>query len=260
MNWTEHLDKILDDIQASILSFLIKLGPFAVALMPSLFTGYAVYGIFKSEGRLLAILFAVIIALAVETVGIVSTHTAIELYNAWQLKQADWVKLALMVGLVPVYIICVSGTILYADEAFNDLVQALGVASPFLTCIVYIAVALARDLHRIKQQAKVKNELENKKELADLDWQREKERLEIELKHQEKLARIEAKSKRNVSHENIESKSVEAISPDEREIIARNKIQENPDISGAQLGRELGLSARMGQIIKKDIVETNGWH
>ena len=44
MNIPQFVDDILDDVQALLMSLLVKLGPFCVALMPALFTAYVSLG------------------------------------------------------------------------------------------------------------------------------------------------------------------------------------------------------------------------
>ena len=190
----QRFDCFLDAIQAILMSFLVKLGPFFVALMPALFTAYSIFYTFKPEaGPTLALCFAVVVGLAMETVGIVATHTAIDLYNAKQLGLVESVKFKLMSWLVPIYVLGVSSVIYFSEDAFTPLVKGLGIASPFLTCIVYIAVALARDLAQIAAKQSERDERQTILEDEQRVWERERERLQLEMKHEEKLARITAK-------------------------------------------------------------------
>jgi hypothetical protein len=156
--FTIRFDHFLDAIQAILMSCLVKLGPFFVALMPSLFTAYSIFHTFKDEaGDYLALFFAVVVGVAIETVGIVATHTAIELYTAKQQEIIEPVKFQVMAWLVPVYVIGVAAIVGFSEDAFTPLVKGLGIASPFLTCIVYIAVALSRDLLRIETKRSLIN-------------------------------------------------------------------------------------------------------
>lgn len=190
----QRFDHFLDAIQAILMSFLVKLGPFFVALMPALFTAYSIFYTFQQEaGATLALCFAVVVGLAMETVGIVATHTTIDLYNAKQQGIIEPVKFKVMGWLVPIYVLGVSSVIYFSEDAFTPLVKGLGVASPFLTCTVYVAVALARDLARIATMQTERNERQLVLEDEQRRWVQEKERIEIQLKHREKLARIEAK-------------------------------------------------------------------
>lgn len=194
----QEFDNLLDTVQAIILSFLLKLGPFFVALMPALFTAYAIYFTFRADaGEQLALVFAFVVGLAMETVGIVATHTATDLYNGVKRGTVDIGKFWLMVALVPVYVFGVAGVVYFSGDAFTDLVRSLGIASPFLTCIVYVAVALARDLISIKQteaeaekhnqaikERKLDHELTMEVQRMKLEHERkmEKDRLNAELK------------------------------------------------------------------------------
>jgi hypothetical protein len=188
----QHIDSFLDDIQAILLSFLVKLGPFFVALMPALFTGYAIFHTFEPEaGYHLSLAFALVVGLAIETVGIVATHTAIDLYNGWRSKSVDGIKVLLMVGMVPFYVAGVAGTVLFAQDAFSPLVWGLGIASPFLTCIVYIAVALARDLSNIKQKVEQGEQFQIETEKRKLDHELTMELQRMKLSHEQKLRRAE---------------------------------------------------------------------
>lgn len=200
----QRIDSFLDDIQAVLLSFLVKLGPFFVALMPALFTGYAIFYTFEKEaGRVLAIAFALTVALAIETVGIVATHTAIDLYNGWRSKAIDGIKVLLMIGLVPFYILGVAGTVWFAKEAFSQLVWALGIVSPFLTCIVYIAVALARDLTNIKQRVDNQQQVESEQSREDRAYKRDIERLKLRMEQERQLKEMEIAAQTQVEQSKI---------------------------------------------------------
>jgi hypothetical protein len=189
----KRFDRFLDAIQAILMSCLVKLGPFFVALMPALFTAYSIFHTFRDEaGDYLALFFAGVVGVAIETVGIVATHTAIDLYNAKQQAIIEPVKFQVMAWLVPTYVIGVAAVVGFSEDAFTPLVKSLGIASPFLTCIVYIAVALARDLSRIETKQAVIDERQATIEDEDRQWQRDKERLELEMKHQERLAKIQS--------------------------------------------------------------------
>lgn len=221
-NFTQRFDNVLDSIQSLLMSVLVKIGPFFVALMPALFMSYAIFSTFKTEaGKELAFAFAVVVGVAWETVGIVATHTATDLYNAMQRGVVQPVKFWLMVGLVPVYVLGVAGVIGFSQDAFTPLVKGLGVASPFLTAIVYIAVALARDLSNISQE-----ESQHSQHRSDLErierehnWQTEREERahkramelrQAEATERERLKELELNAKVRI----VEAKS-EALRPQE---------------------------------------------
>lgn len=185
---TKDFDNLLDNIQSMALSFLLKLGPFCVALMPALFTAYAIYHTFRTDaGQWLALTFAFVVGLGMETVGIVATHTATDLYNGSKRGIVDAGKFWLMVALVPVYVFGVAGVVYFSGDAFTDLVRSLGIVSPFLTCIVYVAVALARDLIRIQQNEASSSQHRADTERAELEYKRALEREKLSLEHERRL-------------------------------------------------------------------------
>lgn len=191
----KQFDNFLDAIQAILLSFLVKLGPFVVALMPALFTAYAIYKLFAPEaGRELALLFAVIVAIGIEAVGIISVHTAVDLYNGKVKGTITPGKYRLMVSLVPVYAIGVSLVVGFAHNSFGPLLTGLGVASPWFTVIVYIAVALARDLANIEQAEQSTSQRDIAREQDRLAHERAIERQRLQMEHQEKLKQMELRT------------------------------------------------------------------
>lgn len=193
MQLSVELNAMLDEIQAILLSFLIKLGPFAVALMPALFTAYAIFHTFKSEaGTELALLFAVVVGLALETVGIIATHISVDLYNGWQSGIIKPLKFWLMVALVPFYVFGVALVIYFSGTAFTPLVRSLGIASPFLTCVVYVAVALARDLSKIEQKEASISQHEWQLELEERRHKQALELRQLDLEQTRALRRIDA--------------------------------------------------------------------
>lgn len=263
------IDQILDDIQAILLSLLVKIGPFFVALMPALFVGYAIFIVFEASGPFLAFAFAITVGLAIETVGIVATHTAIDLYNGWRLGAVDVFKFLLMLSLVPFYIVAVSGTIWFAEKAFTPLVQGLGMASPVLTCIVYIAVALTRDLAEIKDEIK-------EKRLERRDARSESKRLELERFRieQETRAKVEiAKVKHSAALPNVAGRQTKergtlpewcGTLPEDRkhfrQLVESGDIQLPENITGAELAEHIPTvgSPRSGQNWLSDV--RNGNH
>lgn len=196
MRFSQRFDGWLDEIQAILLSILTKLGPFAVALMPALFTAYAIYYTYRPEsGENLALFFAIVVGLAMETVGIIATHTAIDLYNGKQAGVIEAGKFWLMVFLVPAYVLGVAGTVYYSENAFTPLVRNLGIASPFLTCIVYIAVALARDLSKIKQGQAEQHQQDTSMLQEDRAFQRQLKLKQMEQEQERKLREQELNAK-----------------------------------------------------------------
>lgn len=229
--FTQTFDNALDAIQFMLMSTITKLGPFTVALMPGLFTAYSVFHTFKDAGgNAFALIIAIVIALALETVGIKATHVATDLYNAMDEKLIQPVKFWLMLALIPVYVLAVAGLVYFSGDAFTPLVKGLGVASPFLTVIVYIAVALANDLKKIEaKQASVENK-QDTIEADDRQWEREKERIILEQKHQERLSKIDAKkvskSGVNLDNQNVNQTVQNGVKHDALDTVNLSKLEQ----------------------------------
>jgi len=233
-SFPQKFDGFLDAIQSILMSLLVKLGPFFVALMPALFTAYSIFHTFIDEaGYHLAVFFAVVVGLAIETVGIVATHTAIDLYNAKQQEIIEPIKFRVMAWLVPAYVIGVATVVGFSEDAFTPLVKGLGIVSPFLTCIVYIAVALARDLSRIEAKQSLIDERQVTIEDEDRQWQRDKERLELEMKHQERLAKIQAKNVKQTDAQSVNQTSQTVKEP------AKNHVFDAVNLSRTERKQQL---------------------
>ena len=231
--FTQLFDGFLDAVQSILLSVLVRIGPFFVALMPALFTAYSIYHTFKVEaGHELALFFAGVVGLAMETVGIIATHTAIDLYNAKQQGLIAPGKFRLLTWLIPVYVFGVAGVVAFSKDAFTPLVKSLGIASPFLTCVVYIAVALARDLADTRARQDAVEERETERENDERQFERKKELLELELKHKERMARIVQKTVKMPSNTTVKQ-------PDNR---TPNIYRHNPDAGVTEISRRLGVS------------------
>lgn len=242
-------DEILDLIQGILLSVLVKIGPFFVALMPAMFTAYATYHTFAIEAdHRLALFFGLVVGVAIETVGIVATHSAVDLYNAWQTGITQPIKFFVMAALVPVYVVTVALIVYFAPNAFTDLVRGLGIGSPFLTCIVYIAVALAGDIRRIEAKQEAIEDKQGALEADALVWEREKERLILEQKHNEKLARIEAKNRpiarpiERLELDDLPSNQGKNGKKEQNLDAVLMFLDGKPDASLAEIGRYIGRS------------------
>ncbi len=235
--FTKQFDNALDAIQSILMSILVKIGPFFVALMPALFTAYAIYHTFKGDaGPGLALFFGVTVALAMEATGIVAIHTSVDLYNAAEDKTIQPIKFWLMVALIPFYVGGVSLVIAFSQDAFTPLVKSLGIASPFLTTVIYVAVALRRDVTRIEAKQEQVEDKQAQLEADQREWERERERLEMELKHSEKLARIESKNRPGDRPKSVQEPSNKAASLD----AILDYLNANPDASLSKIGQHIG--------------------
>jgi len=172
----KEIEKYLQSTQYIILSFLIYLGPFVVALMPAAFVSISVYALF--DNWLLGIVVAFIVAVAIETVGILITHTSVKIYNAYRAGMVELGKLIALVSFVPIYIITTMATV-YFSESFGPIAHNLGMASPIFTTMVYFAIALLIDLKRVEGEAE---EIKATRRATNQDnraWKIEEKRAEL---------------------------------------------------------------------------------
>ena len=186
-------------IQEIVLSFLIRVGPLFIAAMPAMFTSWSVYHSFEPENKEIALWFAIVVGIAVEAVGILVVHTTVDLYASWKAGYSEKGKFVIMLLLVPIYVAVVSGTVYFSGDAFSGLVRNLGIASPFLTTITYTAVALTFEARRVQREMgkderaeEVKESQTRADELAEIQYQRDKELKQQDLVHAQELARIQA--------------------------------------------------------------------
>ena len=156
--------KVLNNTQDGLLALIVKLGPFIVALMPALFIGIAVYREFvKTEHISVAIAFAVIVPFAIESVGIISSHSIVELFNGWREGETHPAKLILVSLMGIIYILSVSGVIYWAKASFAEIIWALGLISPLMAYSAYIATNLLRD-HLRASESKAEEKAQNNKQ------------------------------------------------------------------------------------------------
>ena len=126
----QAIDEFFALIETILPSLVARLGPFVVALMPSLFTGYSVYEtLYQKAGAELAFIFALAVAVAIECAGIYLGHNAVRI-SGW-----GW----LLAGL---YVLGVWGIVVFGHAAFSGLSLGIGLFSPVLVLSVYISHAL----------------------------------------------------------------------------------------------------------------------
>lgn len=253
---TKEIERTLDLIQEILLSLLIKLGPFFVALMPSMFTGYSIYYSFEeSAGHRTALTFAFVVAVAVETVEIVITHIAVSLYNGWQERLIQPAKFWVMATMVPIAALTISLTIANSGEAFEPLIRSLGIASPFLTVMVNMAVALSRDLKGAV----------SKREREEAEIRQEKA-VQKERRHQEKLAKATVKNSSNSTVKDDNLTQINASRDEQKKRQMDNLIGiylDNPEAGVSQVARQVGLSRQtvynyLGELESGGVIHRNG--
>ncbi|MFC1976564.1 ArsR family transcriptional regulator [Chloroflexota bacterium] len=162
-----------------LLSFISRLGPFGVALMPAIFTAFSVYSSLKSvTGFLVAFVFAAIVAAGIESAGIYLGHNAVKLNNV-----AGWILAAL-------YLVAVCGIVLVGHVSFSSLALGIGLFSPVLVLAVYISHAMTLT----KQTTEAKTEtLEGEERRRQQAIEDEERALKLDLKRQREEAKIAAR-------------------------------------------------------------------
>jgi DNA-binding transcriptional ArsR family regulator len=162
-----------------LLSFISRLGPFGVALMPAIFTAFSVYSSLKPvTGSFTAFLFAVIVAAGIEAAGIYLGHNAVKLNN-----MGGWFLAAL-------YLVAVCGIVLVGHESFSGLGLGIGLFSPILVLAVYVSHAMTLS----KQEKLAKQEIEKvHQQQRSEKWEDEERALKLRLKEQRETAKIKAR-------------------------------------------------------------------
>lgn len=247
--YNSGFDRALAVLQGWILSILKRLGIFAVAAMPATFTSVAVYILLlNSPTPELALPISIIVGFALETVGIVIVHIAAELYNGMRDGKIAPAKFKLLAGLVPVYGLLVSLIVWFSESAFSDLVRAIGIASPWLAIIIYIAIALANDLETILgREARI--------ERRELDLQeserRRQQRLEDdELAHRREMERLRLTQDHELSLRQLTAQASVADDKRQRDDVdydairqtLYNLLREGNNVSPTRFGEEHGVS------------------
>lgn len=255
-----EIENLFEALQDIFIAALIRFGPYIVASIPAIFTGTSVAA---THGNVIGS----VVGIGLEVTVLLSVYAASTLYDQ-KLMSKFW----FMVWLFPFYFVGISLAILYPTST------GLGLIAPILTIICYIAGMFIREVGKDRKRA-MTNEAEEKRIIekqteaerqsqeqtnqVELEHKHELERLALELKHTEKLARIEAKKSEKTPRNKPTKKRIPKIQKRE---ISLNIIRENPEISGAELGRQLEVSERTGQTIISEfessgliIKNGNGW-
>lgn len=184
------------NVQAMIFYPFQRLGPFAVALMPALFTGHSVYTWYASNnGWWLAVTISVVVAVAMEAVNINVVHTSLDLFENGQKGKG-----VLMAFFSVVVMALVSSVIGLSENGLSPLIKSLAVASPWLTGIVYLAVGMAQSIHYERQQTELARDDERQQRAMDRELERQIRLQELENKQQIALAKIDAKKDAKNTH------------------------------------------------------------
>jgi hypothetical protein len=197
-----------------------------------------------------------IVGAGLEALGITASKTAMRMYRAF--KDQMTTRGELLTSILTVFFyITLTGIILYNDDSLTGLASALSLTSPLLSVTLYVVTGFNTDLQRREEKRKNleerKEQISHEMELADvedhrkrLEMKREQEMIAFKAQQEAKLQKVLAKA------------TTPQLSAQERDRVARQLLRQNPNISGVDLARQLGVSDRMGQIIKSQISSNGG--
>lgn len=227
-------------------------GMLSVPLIPAALTALSLIFTIKEWDTWAATTLAIITVIALESLGIVASKTALRLYRAWQDELTLFRDFLAAVIATAAYAILVL-IIIVGGHTLPEALIMIGAVSPFLAIATYVVIGLGIDLQeRVdhKEQAlDFERKIDNEIKIADLEDYKARLNLERELKREAHRAKLEAKYSKN-SHPKL--------TPQQARTQARQILNDNPDISGAELGRLLGRSERNGQDILNELQEGQG--
>ncbi len=211
----------------------------------------------STEHLWLAIPAGVGAAIGLEAVGIYAGHVTSEFYHAGDRR---WLATAVIM-------------LAYVGIGVAELWDTVGATIFIISPLVYTLVALkntatneaaeAADIQKAaaaRKDEKEDDEISRRRRVEDAErlHRQQIERQQLGQSHAAKMARIEAKRKAEVPEIKTE---VPAIVPVAETDVSKNGtsnrqraeliISTSPSISGAELGRQLGVSGRQGRNLKK---------
>ncbi len=230
-------DSSLKKIEDALLALISRIGPFFVALIPASFTAVSVYSIFHADDPRLAWYLALVTAIGIEVSGIKIIHTAVDMYRA----RSGWKAFIMTVSSLA-YAVIVAAIVYNADDALEPIIRGLGIGSPFLALMVYLAVAFSREVEHVEV-------IEAETVSDDKTFEREMKRRKLELKHEETMAHISVSSV---------SKSVSPGTPvthldDTPFDTATQALLDWPDATVAQIVNQTGVSRSTVNRAKKQL-------
>lgn len=246
------VDSTLGTISQNIVSLAMLLGTLTVAAVPALFTGYSIYALTAEVwGETMAQGAGWVFAIGLEAVGMVTSNVALKLYRAWREGQVILEEFLVTIALMIVYVVAVVLIIAFVENLPLTL-QAVGIGSPFLAVVLYIARGLYLDhMSREIGRRMIENQqrdVEREQASEERQHRREMERLRIEQGHQRKLEqiRLEAERGRNLPETFRQEKEAPASLPgwlpvlpdnlkDFRQLIEAGDLILPPGLTGSDL-------------------------
>jgi hypothetical protein len=231
VNVLERIESVVTDIAA-------KVGPM-IAPIP---TAYAI-GTSVVENLAWPVWVAILAGGAIELLGLATVNTALTLreYNANKRKSDPRAPFGLAASLAGVYLV-----VAVALAVVLDVVEALATWTPAifpLLSLCGVTVLAVRSDHRRRVSGIAEAKAEASRKRAE---RRNRKRTEI---------RAEAGRKPAGTLAEMESESIGIPgSPEERKTRAKAILARDPDVSGTELGRRLGVSGRQGRNLKAELL------
>lgn len=193
----EGLDAIVSTLGTNIISFATLAGTVTMAAVPALFTGTSVYILTRPAwGEQMARIAGWTTAIGVEAVGMVASHVALKLYRSWRDKQTTGLEFVLAICLMVIYILTVAGIVLFV-EGLSGTLQAIGVGSPVLATVLYVARGLYLDVRFREVQSRIRARKQQAEDEAaakrDAELEAELKRLRAQQSHELKMRELELK-------------------------------------------------------------------
>lgn len=229
----QAIDAVSTTVKQNMASFLAIVASLAIPAVPAIFAANGVYTLTSNWSDHWRLSVTLATACAVEGAGLYLSLLATKTYSAWRKGAASIKEIKAMASAVVIYTLIAIALILFSDVSLA--LKLVIIFIPILGIAFYVGIGFETDLA---------NRLD---EIAD-----EKKR-KIAEKQAQKVAQLEAKKSR------IEAPKVGKITPisqvekSQWRPLAREIFADNPQISGAELGRRIGASERTGQMILAEL-------
>jgi hypothetical protein len=248
INFSKFIENRITNIQSSdsfAFAAAIGLGPWIVPLGPAIIFGYAMFVSAPVGMAEFRIVTAVAVAIGLIGAGAVSSHNAI--------VSSGWRPWSLVIGYISLEIIG-----LWLMSVSFD-VKVIGTVASLLTLIVYLSRSMKKEIDGGRAETKavevIKRDFQIEQARLNAEHRRTMKSQAAELKHAEKMAKIEAaQSSGNLpaiadTNGNLPEwlpELPESLSHF-RKMVGSGAAILPDDMTGAELGRLIGKSARTGQ-------------
>ena len=225
----QGIDALATTVKTNMASFMAILAAIAIPFVPAIFAANGVYvqtANWSEDWRKWA---AIATATAIEGAGMFLSILATKTYSAWQKKAATLREVYAMIGAIIIYTIIVVVLITLSDVPWG--LKAIIALIPLLGVAFYIGMGFETDLaNRLDEAAEEKRI----------------KRAEVR----------EKRAQRRTQKDTTNSRVPRAKMRD----TALNILREDSRVSGAQLGRQLGVSERTGQNILSEFEQAGVIH